>query len=291
MGDTAEAGKNLADAKALLDGLAGRLLRAEQRAAYKLTLEQIQQQLDRFQRSPPGRLFWNPEARKMRLTLQARERLSGPHKVALIAAAQQKAKEVLGEDSQPQATGIYPMLTRLIVNLLADQRLTFGLALACMFAMGLAAFRSLWLAVISVIPTVIPIVAVLGTMGWLELPVNIATAMLASVAMGMTIDSSLVYLYRFRQEQQAGADFQTALQRTHARTGLALVVANIALVLGFAVLTWSRFVPLVHFGILTGLALLGGLIGNLLLLPLLLNLVPGFKGPGQAEQPAPHQGW
>jgi predicted RND superfamily exporter protein len=133
------------------------------------------------------------------------------------------------------------------------------------------------------VPTVLPVVAVVGTMGWVGLPVNIATAMLASVAMGMTIDSSILYLYRFRQEQQAGADFETALARTQGSTGIALVISNVALVLGFGVLVLSRFIPLVHFGILTALALFGGLAGNLILLPLLLSLVPGLK---ERRQPA-----
>lgn len=283
-GDVTEARKALQDAAGLLDGFAGRLLKPEQREAYKKQLAQIEKQLERFAESPPGKHFWNREAGKMRITLQTRERLSGPQKVALIAAAERKAEEVLGPDSQPQATGIYLMLTRLITNLLGDQRMTFALALLFMFGMGLMAFRNFWLAAITMVPTVVPIVAILGTMGWFGLPINIATAMLASVAMGMTIDSSLLYIYRFRQERQSGLDFAAAIERTHASTGLALVVANIALVLGFAVLAWSRFIPLVHFGILTGLALIGGLVGNLLLLPLLLSLAPGIRGPTPTGQ-------
>lgn len=281
-GDVSEARKALKDAAGLLDGFAGRLLKPEQREAYKRQLAQVEKQLARFEQSPPGKHFWNRSAGKMRITLQTRERLSGPQKVALIAAAEQKAGEILGPDSQPQATGIYLMLTRLITNLLGDQRMTFALALLFMFGMGLMAFRNFWLAAITMVPTVVPIVAILGTMGWFGLPINIATAMLASVAMGMTIDSSLLYIYRFRRERDSGLDFATAIQRTHSSTGLALVVANIALVLGFAVLAWSRFIPLVHFGILTGLALIGGLLGNLLLLPLLLSLAPGIKGPSQS---------
>ncbi|GBD37075.1 Putative membrane protein YdgH [bacterium HR36] len=141
-----------------------------------------------------------------------------------------------------------------------------------MVLMALVAFRSLMLALIAMVPTVLPVLAVIGTMGWAGLPVNIATAMLASVAMGMTIDSSILYLYRLREEQAAGHSFAEALVRTHCTTGAALIVASVALVFGFCVLTRSRFLPLVHFGFLAALALLGGVIGNLVLLPLLLRL-------------------
>jgi predicted RND superfamily exporter protein len=284
-GDVNEARQTLAGAGSLLDGIAGRLLRPERRAALKAQVGQVQKQLDRFEKEPPGPHFWNRQAGKMRVTLQTRERLGGAEKVALIEAAQRKTAEVLGESSGPHATGIYLMLTNLITSILDDQRLTFALALLFMFTMGLCAFRNLWLALIAMVPTVLPIVVILGTMGWLGLPVNIATAMLASVAMGMTIDSSLLYIYRFKQERQNGADFASALERTHTSTGLALIVANIALVLGFGVLALSQFIPLVHFGILTGLALFGGMLGNLLLLPLLLSLVPGFRGRGKPASP------
>jgi hypothetical protein len=221
--------------------------------------------------------FWNRTEKKMRITLQVRERLPSDSKKELIAAVRKKASEVLGEGSKPQTTGIYVMLAHLIESLLDDQNRTFALSLLLMFLMALAALRSISLALITMIPTVLPVVAVVGTMGWVGLPVNIATAMLASVAMGMTIDSSLLYLYRFREERRNGADFNTALHRTHGTTGLALVVANLALIVGFGVLTLSRFIPLIHFGILTALALLGGLVGNLILLPLLLQLLPGLK--------------
>ncbi len=221
--------------------------------------------------------FWNRAEGKMRLVLQARERLSSDDKQMLIAKAEETATRVLSAKphAPAEATGIYVMLTHLIDSLLEDQQKTFVLSLLCQFGMGVLAFGSFRLAVITMVPTVLPVAAVVGTMGWLGFPVNIATAMLASVAMGMTIDSSILYLYRFKQERRESADFATALARTHATAGIAVVISNLALMLGFGVLVLSRFIPLVHFGIFTSLALLGGMAGNLILLPLLLQLTPG----------------
>jgi predicted RND superfamily exporter protein len=226
--------------------------------------------------APIAPLFWNMRESKMRVTMQVRERLSSEVKQALIAAAEARAAENLGAGRQPQTTGIYVMLTHLIYSLLNDQNKTFVLSLVLQFVSGWLAFRSIWLALVAMVPTVLPVVAVVGTMGWVGLPVNIATAMLASVAMGMTIDSSILYIYRFQQEVAAGADFDTALARTHGTAGVAVVLSNLALVLGFAVLALSSFIPLVHFGIFTSLAMLGGMLGNLILLPLLMNLVRRF---------------
>lgn len=215
--------------------------------------------------------FWNREEKKLRIILQARERLSTWVKRDLLAQVHNCSREVLGPSAQFQLTGIYLMLAGIIESVLRDQAYTTLVSLGCMLGMALLAFRSVKLAVIAMVPTVLPVLAVVGTMGWVGLPVNIATAMLASVAMGMTIDSSLLYLYRLKEEQVRGRSFVQALMQTHCSTGTALVVASFALVFGFSVLTQSRFLPLVHFGLLAALALLGGVVGNLMLLPLLLR--------------------
>ncbi len=248
---------------------------------------EFRQLFEKLRKEPPiVPNFWYRAEGKMRVVLQARERLSSDDKQMLISKAEERAGSVLGAATNPQATGIYVMLTHLIDSLLEDQKKTFVLSLLCQFGMGVLAFGSFWLALITMVPTVLPVAAVVGTMGWLGLPVNIATAMLASVAMGMTIDSSILYLYRFKQERREGADFGTALMRTHATAGIAVVISNLALVVGFGVLVLSRFIPLVHFGIFTSLALVGGMVGNLLLLPLLLHLVPGIRRPMRTTQPS-----
>ncbi|MCS7161380.1 MAG: MMPL family transporter, partial [Gemmatales bacterium] len=215
--------------------------------------------------------FWNRDERKLRILLQARERLSTWAKRDLLKQIHECCRQECG-DTKYRLTGIYLMLANLIENVLRDQAYTTLVALACMMGMALCAFRNWKLACIAMVPTVLPVLAVVGTMGWIGLPVNIATAMLASVAMGMTIDSSVLYLYRLREEQWGGSSFGQALIKTHCGTGMALLVASCALVLGFSVLTVSRFLPLVHFGLLAALALLGGVIGNLILLPLLLRV-------------------
>jgi predicted RND superfamily exporter protein len=148
------------------------------------------------------------------------------------------------------------------------------------------AFRSVPLGLLLLIPNLFPIVVVIGTMGWIGLPVNIATAMIASVSLGLTIDSSIHYVSGYRLARAEGKSFVEAIKSTHQGVGLALVFANLALVAGFTVLTLSHFIPLVYFGVLVSVAMLGGLIGNLVLLPLLLRLVE----PRQVLSPLPRGG-
>ena len=118
---------------------------------------------------------------------------------------------------------------------------------------------------------------VIGSMGWIGLPINIATAMIASVSMGLTVDSSIHYISGYRRARLRGLGVYEALRDTHQGVGRALVFANLALIVGFTVLTLSHFIPLVYFGILVSVAMLGGLIGNLVLLPLLLRWAESRK--------------
>ncbi len=164
------------------------------------------------------------------------------------------------------------LLAFLIESLLGDQWTSSIIAATVLVLMMAAAFRSFYVGWISLAPNLLPIVLVLGTMGWLGLPVNIATAMIASVSMGLTIDSTIHFLAGLRFQESRGLPFREALREAMRSVGSALVFANLALILGFLALCVSNFIPLVYFGALVGIAMFGGLVGNLVLLPALLQL-------------------
>ena len=213
--------------------------------------------------------LYNAKAGRMRIMLRAREREPSEDKLQLIADVEARARKQFGE---AEATGLYVLLTFIIESLLRDQWVTFALAAAGIWGLMAIAFRSVWIGLISLVPNVFPIVVVIGAMGWGGFPINIATAMISCVSMGMTVDSSIHYLAGFEAARRDGATFFEALRQTHSGVGRALVFANIALIAGFLVLTVSHFIPLVYFGLLVAVAMLGGLIGNLILLPLLLRI-------------------
>ena len=111
----------------------------------------------------------------------------------------------------------------------------------------------------------------LGGLGWAGVPANIGTAMIASVSVGLTVDGNVHYLAEYFRQRRAGAGRRDALSAAHASVGRAMTFATLALACGFAALTLSQFVPLVYFGALVSLAMVGGLIGDLVLLPLFLG--------------------
>ena len=221
--------------------------------------------------------LYNAEARRMRIVLRALEREQAGQKRELIERVEAIAREEFSElkpgERPVEATGLYVLLTFLIESLLRDQVVSFVLAAIGIVLMVSLAFRSPWIGLVALLPNLFPIVLVIGAMGWVGLPVNIATAMIASVSLGLTVDSSIHYISGFRRARAAGDDVSAALERTHAGVGRAVVLANLALVVGFSVLTLSHFIPLVYFGILVSVAMLGGLAGNLVLLPVLLAWV------------------
>ncbi|MDY0169076.1 MAG: MMPL family transporter [Thermoguttaceae bacterium] len=221
--------------------------------------------------------FYNAEAGRMRIMLRSLEQQPAEAKQRLIAGVERLAAE---EFSGPRVTGLFVLLTFLIESLLSDQVQSFVLAAGGIGAMMAVAFRSVRIGLALLVPNVVPIVLVIGTMGWIGLPINIATAMIASVSMGLTIDCSIHYLFGYRRARAAGLSRFDALRATHENVGLALVFANLALIIGFSVLTLSHFIPLIHFGVLVSVAMFGGLAGNLVLLPLLLRWLESGRAGG-----------
>lgn len=204
----------------------------------------------------------------MRIILRSLERLPSKTKTELMKLVLERSRKHFPE---AEVTGLYVILTHLIDSLMFDQWLSFVLAGLGIFLLTTLAFRSVWIGSISLVPNVFPIVLVMGVMGWLGLPINMATAMIASVSMGLTVDSGIHYLSAFQAGRRAGLSFDESLHGAQRGVGRALLIANVALVSGFLVLSVSHFIPLVYFGILVSVAMLGGLVGNLVLLPLMMR--------------------
>lgn len=228
--------------------------------------------------------LYNPEQRRMRLVLRSYERQPSESKLQLIAnverIARQEFTQLAGGDASsdtdidvtaPRSTGLFVLLAFLIESLMDDQWTSFILSSVGITSMMWFAFRSLPIGLISLVPNLFPNILVIGAMGWLGLPINIATAMIACVSMGLTVDSSIIYIDGYLNARASGLRVHEALHETHRHVGRSLVYTNAALMAGFSVLALSHFIPLVYFGLLVSLAMLGGLIGNLVFLPLLIG--------------------
>jgi predicted RND superfamily exporter protein len=209
-----------------------------------------------------------------RIMLRAHEQRPSQDKQWLIAEVARLAHEAFPGDGRATAevTGFYVLLAQLIDSMLADQWKTFAAACGAIALMLLAAFRSPGLALAALVPNVLPIVIVTGLMGWCGLRINMGAAMIAAVSVGLSVDASIHYLAAYRRYRASGMGVAEALHAVQQRVGRAVTFSTLALIVGFGALCSSDFIPTVYFGALVGLAMLGGMAGNLLILPLLLSL-------------------
>jgi len=225
--------------------------------------------------------MYNRDTQRMRIVLRSKEQQPAEVRSRQIAevraiAEQFREKQIArmppesGNQSATPASGMVILMTEIIRSLLQDQLRSFLLASAGILLCMTIAFRSLRIGLISLFPNVFPVALLLGALGWIGVPVNIGTAMIASVSMGLTVDSTIHYIFAFERARKA-MSVSEALQVAHAGAGRAVVFAHLALVAGFAVLAASRFIPLVYFGALMSLSMIFGVFGDLLLLPLLLR--------------------
>lgn len=210
-----------------------------------------------------------------RIMLRARERQPANEKQKLIEQVTRIVREELPEtETRPavEVTGFFVLLTNLIKSMVRDQWYTFAIACVGIWCMTTLAVRNPLYALVALAPNAIPIVLVLGTMGWLGVRMNMGAAMIAAVSMGLSIDSSIHYITSFRRALGQGASVSAALHGVQQTVGMAVVFSTLALIIGFSILATSQFVPTVYFGVLVSFSMLGGLLGNLVLLPLLLDV-------------------
>ncbi|MBD3673123.1 MAG: MMPL family transporter [Planctomycetaceae bacterium] len=215
-------------------------------------------------------MLYNAEQERMRIFMRTMEQQPAERKNRIINETAAIAKEYFPD---AKVSGIFVLLTFLIDSLMSDQLVSFSWAAAGIYLLMTVAFRSPLLGLVGLIPNIFPIIMVIGGMGWAGIHINIGTAMITCVSMGLTVDSSIHFIAAFQRERRQGLSVGEALASTSQNVGRALIFANLALVAGFSVLTVSQFIPLVYFGFLVSLAMIGGLAGNLILLPMMLSLI------------------
>jgi predicted RND superfamily exporter protein len=179
--------------------------------------------------------------------------------------------EKLGlEEEQVHLSGMLVLYNNVLQSLFRSQILTLAVVFLAIGAMLLILFRNWKLAAIGVVPTMVAAIVILGTMGWLGIPLDIMTITIAAITIGIGVDNSIHYIHRVREELAVDGDYWAAVERSHGSVGRAIYYTSVTVTLGFSILVLSNFIPTIYFGLLTGLAMLIALIANLTLLPLLM---------------------
>ncbi len=186
------------------------------------------------------------------------------------------------DDSQVRLNGMLVLYNNLLQSLFSSQILTLVAVIAAIFLTFIALFRSLKLALVGVVPTAVSAGMVLGLMGWFGIPLDLMTITIAAIAIGIGVDDTIHYVHRFKHEFSVDSNYWDAVQRCHLSIGRAMYYTSITVILGFSILVLSRFVPTIHFGVLTSLAMAVALLANITLLPVLIVV---FRAAGSGLGP------
>ncbi len=191
------------------------------------------------------------------------------------------------QEDQFHLTSLLILYNNMLQSLYTSQISTFGATLGSLLVMFLLLFRSVKLALISMFPNVLSIAVVLGVMGWVKMPLDMMTITIASICMGMSVDNTIYYICRFREEFHVDGNYLAAMQRCQETTGHALYFASITDTIGFSILVFSNFIPSISFGVLTGVGLMIGMVSTLTLLPQLIIMLKPFGAEKQGSLAVP----
>lgn len=181
------------------------------------------------------------------------------------------------EGTTARLTGMLVLYNNMLQSLFRSQILTLGVVFFVIAVAFAVLFRSLSVAIIAILPNLMAAALVLGTMGWLGIPLDIMTITIAAISVGIAVDDTIHYVHRYREEWSQTKDYAESIYRAHASIGRAMYFTTFAISIGFVVLVLSDFVPTVHFGLLTGFAMLSALVCDLLVLPALLAMWKPYK--------------
>tara|TARA_Y100000590_G_scaffold470729_1_gene668869 strand:+ start:4335 stop:6707 length:2373 start_codon:yes stop_codon:yes gene_type:complete len=173
--------------------------------------------------------------------------------------------------------GVLILFNNLLQSLFKSQILTLGFVMIGIFLMFLILFKNLKLSFIGVVPNFIAAFFILGIIGLMGIPLDMMTITIAAITIGIAVDNSIHYIYRFKEEFSQNKNYNETLKLCHSTVGVAILNTSITIVFGFSILILSNFIPTIYFGVFTGIAMLLAMISVLTLLPSLILLVKPFK--------------
>jgi len=169
-----------------------------------------------------------------------------------------------------EITGESILIHRAADAMVAGQVESLSLALTLIFAIMCLLFLSFKAGLIALVANALPIVMNFGLMGWLGLPLNTGTCLIATIALGVAVDDTIHFMVRYQRALRETNDQKRALMETVRYEGRPIVTTSAALTLGFAALVFSPMMPTVHFGVLAALIMIYALLTDLLVNPAML---------------------
>ena len=211
------------------------------------------------------------ERDEVRLTARIRDSLPDLRRNVLLQEIQSGLEKELNLEPEAfQISGLVVLYNNMLQSLFSSQIMSLGVVMLGIALMLLILFRSLRLAVIGIAPNLLAAAIILGVMGWARIPLDMMTITIASITLGIAVDNSIHYIYRFRSEIGRVGDYVETLHYCHANIGRAIFYTAITIIAGFSILVLSNFLPTIYFGVFTALGMAMALLASLTLLPKLI---------------------
>ena len=216
----------------------------------------------------------NNEARISLRILDSKEDL---RRNELIKKINYDLENKIGLDKEEfKLAGVLILFNNLLQSLFKSQILTLGVVMAGITAMFLILFRNITLSLIGVVPNFMAAFLILGIIGLLGIPLDMMTITIAAITIGIAVDNSIHYIYRFKEEFNKIKNYNLTLEKCHDTVGVAILNTSITIVFGFSILVLSNFIPTIYFGVFTGIAMLLAMVSVLTLLPKLILIIKPF---------------
>ena len=213
-----------------------------------------------------------------RISLRIKDSLDNLRRNDLLIKINSDLKNKLDlKDDEFKLGGVLILFNNLLQSLFKSQILTLGFVMLGIFIMFIILFKNLKLALIGVVPNFIAAFFILGLIGLLGIPLDMMTITIAAITIGIAVDNSIHYIYRFKEEYEKLRNYNKTLKLCHSTVGKAILNTSITIVFGFSILVMSNFIPTIYFGVFTGIAMLLAMVSVLTLLPSLLLKIKPFN--------------
>ena len=211
------------------------------------------------------------EKDEARINIRIKDSLKDLRRNELIKKINLELNTKLGlKKEEYKLAGVLILFNNLLQSLFKSQILTLGIVILGIFSMFFILFRNTVLSFIGIVPNFIAAFFILGIIGLLEIPLDMMTITIAAITIGIAVDNSIHYIYRFKEEFKKIKNYSKTLDRCHSTVGVAILNTSITIVFGFSILVLSNFIPTIYFGVFTGIAMLLAMVSVLTLLPKLI---------------------
>ncbi len=242
---------------------------------YELTV--FYESLDKSLRQDLFGAYFSPEKNQVRISARIQDTTENLDRSQLLESIQQDIADLGVEKENFTLTNLFVLYEDILSRLVNSQFLTLAIVYAAMAVILVIIFKSVKIALICLVPNVITTAAIMGTMGWAAIPLDLMTMTIAAVAMGISVDDTIHYVHRYLEEEKEEAS--QAVRNTHLSVGFAVIYTTVIIIVGFSALVFSDFVPSILFGALTGVAMIIALVTDITILPVLLRrYISGLKG-------------